>query len=40
MKIYEACFILNVAGKEAGVKDMIDAIEKQIRDNNGKTLKI
>jgi small subunit ribosomal protein S6 len=40
MKIYEGCFILNTAGKEADAKDVIDAIEKQIRDSSGKTLKI
>lgn len=40
MKIYEGCFILSNAGKETEVKDLIDSIEKQIRDTGGKTLKI
>ena len=40
MKIYEGCFILSNAGKEAEVKDLIDSIEKQIRDAGGKVLKI
>ena len=40
MKIYEGCFILSNAGKETEVKDLIDSIEKQVRDAGGKTLKI
>jgi small subunit ribosomal protein S6 len=40
MKIYEGCFILSNAGKETEVKDLIDLIEKQIRDSGGKALKI
>ena len=39
MKMYEGCFILNTAGKEAGIKEMIDAIDKQIRDSGGNILK-
>jgi ribosomal protein S6 len=40
MKSYEGCFILSNAGKETEIKDLIDSIEKQIRDLNGKILKI
>jgi small subunit ribosomal protein S6 len=40
MKIYEGCFILTTAGKEADAKDIIDGIEKQIRESGVKTLKV
>src|SRR5262245_27548964 len=40
MKSYEGCFILSNAGKETEIKDLIDSVEKQIRDLGGKVLKI
>ena len=40
MKIYEGCFIFSNAGKETEIKDLIDSVEKQIRDTGGKILKI
>lgn len=36
MKKYEGLFILNTAGKEEGVKEMIDQISKEIETAGGK----
>lgn len=36
MKRYEGLFILNTAGKEDGVKEIIDAISKEITSAGGK----
>ncbi|MBV9464408.1 MAG: 30S ribosomal protein S6 [Verrucomicrobiae bacterium] len=39
-RIYEGCFILDVTGKEAGAKDIIDFIDKQIHALGGKSISI
>ena len=36
MKRYEGLFILNTAGKEEGVKDMIDKIQAEITASGGR----
>lgn len=36
MKKYEGLFILNIAGKEEGVKEMIDRISAEITEAGGK----
>lgn len=36
MKRYEGLFILNTAGKEEGIKDVIDKIEAEIASAGGK----
>jgi small subunit ribosomal protein S6 len=36
MNQYEALYILDIQGKEEGVKEMIDQIEKEIRAQGGK----
>jgi ribosomal protein S6 len=36
MKRYEGLFILNITGKEEGIKDIIDAIEADITAAGGK----
>lgn len=36
MKKYEGLFILNIAGKEEGIKDVIDKISSEITTGGGK----
>ena len=36
MKKYEGLFILNIAGKEEGIKDVIDKISEEITSAGGK----
>lgn len=36
MKRYEGLFILNIAGKEEGIKDVIDKVEAEITAAGGK----
>lgn len=36
MKKYEGLFILNIAGKEEGIKDVIDKISSEITSGGGK----
>lgn len=36
MKRYEGLFILNIAGKEEGIKDVIDKVEAEITSAGGK----
>ena len=40
MKKYEGLFILNTAGKEEGLKDIVDKISNEIAAANGKVLTI
>ena len=36
MKRYEGLFILNTAGKEEGIKDLVDQISTEIQQSGGK----
>ena len=40
MKRYEGLFILNTAGKEEGIKEMVDLISTEIQQSGGKVATI